>query len=77
MVSKLKQLRLLKTDNLTELMSTIACNINDKKCMYNECHTCSSKSFEFGLSQSNLTDTVSWNMWVTKQFKYSKNTVNQ
>lgn len=77
MVSKLKQLQLLKTDNLTDLVSSIACNINDKKCMYDECHTCSSKSFEFNLLQTNeRTDTVSWKMWVTKQFKYSKSTAN-
>lgn len=41
--NKLKALRLIETDNLSELVKQIACDSSSKDCMHSTCITCKNK----------------------------------
>lgn len=70
---KLKNLHIIDTSNLTELVTQICCNIESKQCMYNTCQDCTSKSV--ALDQRSISindDSVSWFEWGLKNHDYVK-----
>ena len=44
-VSKLKSLGILHSENLDEVAQTMACDVNNKRCMYGECSSCKDSIF--------------------------------
>lgn len=71
-VIELKKRKLLKTDNLSELIDEVACDPKSKRCMYNECPRC--KDLTVSVPQDNLEREVSWLAWNLKKIKYMKRT---
>ena len=70
--TKLKSLRLIETDNLTELVKQIACDSSSKDCMNSTCITCKNKVIEIKINDENKQ--ISWFKWILKKHSYTKAT---
>ena len=61
---KLQQKGLLKTSSVSELLSAIVCNPDNKACMYRSCAKCCYNEVE--VSQPQTEEMVVWSQWVRK-----------
>ena len=65
MATKLKQLNVIKTDNLDKLVQMVACDTDEIDCMYGFCKKCSEN--DVYVDSSNNSEDVSWQSWITKR----------
>ncbi|KAL4009294.1 hypothetical protein ACER0C_003146 [Sarotherodon galilaeus] len=68
---KLRQLKLIETANIEELIEKVCCNSSSKSCMYGECVHCKDKTVRI-TSAYNSTATTSFTQWVTEEKKIDK-----
>lgn len=67
-VSKLKLLRLLKTDSLTQILKNTVCDVDNKSCMFGTCKNCNLIIPEELLTEKNFKDfNTFFYRWVRKQ----------
>lgn len=72
MANKLKQLKIIESNNLAQLVSAIVCNVNNFKCMYGECEECSKKVINYEIANRNPKDITTWKRWITKKHEFRK-----
>lgn len=67
--SKLKSLGLVETDKLNDIISSTACDIHYKTCMYGECDLCAEKQIQ---QDGNSTEIVTWHEWKNLDHEYGE-----
>ena len=76
LATKLKDLQLVKTDNLDELVESVSCNTADRVCMYGECRRSEEHLITMDIPDENVQ--TSWYAWKTiredRQIKKQGNT---
>lgn len=65
-VSALKTIGLCETKDLHAIIKDAVCDLNSKKCMYNECAICKKKQLNF----ENPNREIEWNEWIRKEGEY-------
>lgn len=68
----LKKSGLIKTTDLTDLVSQIVCDVKSKSCMYSECNLCRDKELQITVSADQSQHEVSWYEFISKSHEYEK-----
>ena len=74
LANKLRQLKLLQSENLEVLANSIACNPQSKECMYGECSACQEK--DVCMPEYDVNQEVFWWQWQTVREEREKKTAN-
>ncbi|XP_045457589.1 uncharacterized protein LOC123667794 [Melitaea cinxia] len=69
----LKKYRILNNFNtVLEVTKNLCCDINSKKCMYEECKECKDKTICYEPLEEKKEDQVKWSQWEVIDHKYTK-----
>lgn len=69
-LSALKQINAIHVSNLNELLMSVVCDMNSKRCMYNECTSCKNKTCTLSIQNESE---VAWKEWIRKEEQFEKN----
>lgn len=69
---KLKELNIIPTCKITDLLMEISCNVESKQCMYNTCPSCMSKSVSVTHGDDINNNDITWLEWILKKHEYVK-----
>ncbi|PZC73688.1 hypothetical protein B5X24_HaOG208959 [Helicoverpa armigera] len=73
----LKKLGLIKTTDLTDLVSEMVCDVKSKSCMYSECNLCRDKVLQITIPADQNQDEVSWYEFISKSHEFERNGENK
>ena len=64
-ISKLKNIRILTTDSIEQVLKSVSCDIESKSCMYGECPACKDPVFCIVEEETDKNAETSWMQWKT------------